>query len=688
MNSFLTKADSIEFLFAAQGDNKAPGISIVAYNGGLLRLGNFRYPVVLDFNGVKAGAKVPFLIDHQNTTDSILGQGVIKKTDSAIIASGTITGASASAKEILETARNGHVYQASVGAIPLKSLMIDEGVKAKINGREFTGPLVHVTSSEIIEVSVVAIGADREGTEVEIAALFGLDTFVEPKKGIVKAGKELKMNPKFVEWVQAHVGLDEEALKAMSPEALTQVQAQYDSVIAAELKKKEPKAPAPKATDTDVQAQLAVMQEELRVSKIQATCGADFEDLSKKAVSENWSVDQVEATVKEVEAMRAKRPTAPGIIIRGEEGNAKTLEAAIAMSQTGMDDKALEASYGEKTLDRAGSMRNLSNKEMMHAACKIDGVDVPSLGSSPEAWAQAAFSTGTFPTVLSNVANKMLWAGYQRRESVAAAVSKKLSANDFKTHTKARIMAGGAFRKINNGGELQHGTIEDESYTYAIDTYGELLGLTRQDIINDDLGAFTVIPEHMGLDAWQLRENLFWTMVLANTGDFFGTVNGNLLTGATASVLGLTGLQNAVTVFEKYEDSKGRSLGIVPDFMLTPSELKVTAENFFNSASMITGEDATIPSRNPYSGKYAPLSTPFLSNSGITNYSASAWYLFADPAVVAAFGIAYLNGQERPVIEETALDPRYLGRTFRGYLDVGVCQIDPKGAVKSTGEAA
>ena len=74
-----------------------------------------------------------------------------------------------------------------------------------------------------------------------------------------------------------------------------------------------------------------------------------------------------------------------------------------------------------------------------------------------------------------------------------------------------------------------------------------------------------------------------------------------------------------------------------------------------------------------------------LSNTGITGYSATAWYLMADPADAPSFGIAYLNGREAPVIEEVDPGANYLGKAWRGYFDFGVCQIDSRGSVKSTG---
>jgi hypothetical protein len=665
-------------LQAASADGAVPAkISIDAYNGGKLKLKNAKYPVVVDLDGLDIKATIPFLIDHKNVATHTLGQGNAVRRGNILYAEGILTGSGPLALEVAQNSKNGHKYQASVGVNPTESVFVPQGHSVNVNGKVQVGPLILAKKSELIEVSAVNIGADRDGTEFNIAATFGLDI---PSN---KERKEITMNPKLIEWVQASLGLNEEDFTALTEEQQGKITASYEATLAP---KKEPKAPAKieAALDPKLAEEVAELKEDLRVSKIEAACGSDFADLQKTAVEAGWALDQVEASIAQINKVRDDRPKAPGVIIGGEMSDGKVIEAGLAMTFTGMDDATLTASYGEETLAKAEKFRGASLKEIMAASCHIDGVNAPGIGSSPAEWAASAFSTRTFPNVLSNLANKTMMQSFTRRESVAARVSKRLSAKDFKLNTQTRISAGGGMQKLENGGEIQHGTIEDVARTYSLDTYAQMLGLTRQDIINDDLGAFNAIPEQMGFDAWQLRETAFWTMVLANTGNFFHADNGNLSTGA-GSALGLAGLTAATTKMDKQTDEKGRAIAVEADMLITPSELKATNEGIHSSELLITGTGAERTDKNIYRGKYRPFSTPFLSNSTITNNSATAWYLFSDPAVLAAFNISYLNGRETPIIEETDPDPRYLGRVFRIYYDFGVDQGDPRGAVKSNG---
>jgi len=54
---------------------------------------------------------------------------------------------------------------------------------------------------------------------------------------------------------------------------------------------------------------------------------------------------------------------------------------------------------------------------------------------------------------------------------------------------------------------------------------------------------------------------------------------------------------------------------------------------------------------------------------------------------VPAFELVFLNGRRTPTIERIETAPNTLGMGFRGYIDVGVKEQDPRGAVKVKGEA-
>lgn len=217
-----------------------------------------------------------------------------------------------------------------------------------------------------------------------------------------------------------------------------------------------------------------------------------------------------------------------------------------------------------------------------------------------------------------------------------------------------------------------------------------MLGLDRQTLIDDDTSSLDDLPRMFGRGAALAVEEVFWTLVLANTGSFFHANNKNLITGAT-SVLGATGLGLGVQKFLEQTDANGKPIGVVPKWLVVGPPNKVTADELFVSRTFNVGGGSTtasdkVTTANAFFGLYQPVVSPWIASAGgIAGASDTCWYLFGDPRDVAAFGLAYLNGSEAPTIEQVDQPANKLGVQWRAYLDFGACQIDHRGAVRSAG---
>jgi len=104
------------------------------------------------------------------------------------------------------------------------------------------------------------------------------------------------------------------------------------------------------------------------------------------------------------------------------------------------------------------------------------------------------------------------------------------------------------------------------------------------------------------------------------------------------------------------------------------------------SQGITTGENATKPTLNIVS-KWGleVIGAPQLDNPALANYSATAWYLFADPAQCDTFEIGYLRGQRNPVVKMVGYDPGRFGVGYRVEFSFGVREQEFRGMVKSTG---
>ncbi|MBO7723307.1 MAG: Mu-like prophage major head subunit gpT family protein, partial [Thermoguttaceae bacterium] len=243
--------------------------------------------------------------------------------------------------------------------------------------------------------------------------------------------------------------------------------------------------------------------------------------------------------------------------------------------------------------------------------------------------------------------------------------------------------------KVGPGGELKHGMIDEQTYTQKAETHGIMFALTRQMMIDDDLGALTDIPRQIGIGAAEAIADAVWSLLLSNPAQsdgrsFFHQLHGNLLEGADTA-LGVDSLTAAEVRFGEQTKPNGRPLGVTPSILLVPTQLKVIAELLMKSTLLNESPSAPKPSMNPHTGKFRVVSSSYLSNGSFTGASGSAWYLLADPNRLPALEVAFLGGMDRPTIERADADFNTLGIQFRGYIDFGVREQDWRGALKATG---
>lgn len=621
---------------AAGGAEKPARITCLAYSGGILPIGGSRY--IIDLDGLTLPATIPLLRDHDNQVGAIVGSGRPEKRNGELYIEGVLARGTAAADQVIALAKAGVELGVSVGVEPETKTYIPAGQSVQANGKTFTaddGGLILVTKSYLREVSVVPIGADRSAT-AKIAAS--------------QKGKSKMDENEFV----------------VTGETKDRLQANFHS-----------------ATPDPEMERRRLQLIECWSPRLDASAPAELQaktsDLKAKAVGGEISLDQLR--LGGLEIIRALRPPAPAIYGSTSEagaGSGDVLQASLLL-HLGHENLSVKT-LGEPATIQARQLHLNSLHDIMRAGLQQAGVEVP---AGRDSMIRAAFSTNTIPGILSNVANKISTESYQAAPSVARVIARKLSANDFKEHTGYRLTADATFDEVGNAGEIKHGSLGESSFTFKVTTHARMFGLTRQDVINDDLGKFEEVPRLLGRGAAVKLEQLFWTLVLANTGNFFHGSNNNLIDDPLA----IGGLSAAVEALRKLVDANGDPISITPKYLVCPPELEATADQLFASTNVVYGGDTAVPDSNPYKGKYQPQVSPYLSNANYSGYSATGWYLFGDPGDVAAFGIAYLNGQESPIIEQADADFNTLGIQFRAYLDMGVCQIDAAGAIKSSGDA-
>jgi phage major head subunit gpT-like protein/phage head maturation protease len=617
---------------------KLKGFKMLAYSGGAMDVG-WGVPVVVDLAGMAAPKKSrPILLQHDplrivGHTESVEIKALADRTELRV--SGVISGASDSARSVVESSANGFPWQASIGASAKQVEFVDKGEKAEANGRTFKGPVYIVRASALSEVSFVALGAD-DNTSASVAACAALNAGESPAEP--KEGKNM---------------------------------AEKNEVTAAN------GAADVAATVSEIRA--AAAAESARIASVRKAAGGNAE-IEAKSIAEGWTSEKTE-----LEALRASRPTmgAPAAHIKGDEAPSDAVLTAALCKAGGM---RVEKRFDAATLEAADKRfkRGIGLQELLLEAAWANGYSGRTFRGHEREVLRAGFSGFALPGILSNVANKFVLEGFNAVESSWRSIAAIRSVNDFKQISSYRLNGGFEYDEVAPNGELTHGEAGESTYTNQAKTYGKMFAVTRQDIINDDLGALTALPQRIGRGAALKLNKVFWGAFLDNSA-FFTAGNNSLKTGA-GTALGIDSLTQAEQAFLDQTDPDGQPLGIAPSILLVPTALNARAAALMNSTELRdTTASTKFPTVNPHAGKFTSVYSAYLSNATLTGNSSTAWYLLADPMTLATIEVAFLNGVETPTVETADADFNLLGIQMRGFHDFGVSKQEYRGGVKMAG---
>jgi len=297
-----------------------------------------------------------------------------------------------------------------------------------------------------------------------------------------------------------------------------------------------------------------------------------------------------------------------------------------------------------------------------------------------------AQSTSDFDYVLQDAINKSLAAAYVESEKTWPQWVRRVSASDFKTNHLTKLSEAPDMSAIDEGEEVSYGTLTDSEETYTLSRYAMGIALTWKSFINDDMSAFQRIPELQANAVVRQEDDAVYELLLANGAmsedsvALFHASHSNLGTGGGPTVARLNTARAAMRK-QKGLASKAR-LNIKPAHILIPPEYEGTVDELLNST--FRPDDSKGHIKNIWAGKLNPIVEPRLSDSAVSGYSTTAWYLIANYNQIDTFVISFLQGYESPQLSSKedfeTLDKKYVVRQ-----NIGVCKADWRGMYKNTG---
>lgn len=528
---------------------------------------------------------------------------------------------------IFQKVQSGTLQGVSVGYSIKRYEVLDEKDSVSSNGR-FKGPDTYVvTDWEPLEISIVSVPAD-------------------PTVGVGRSAEEIHTN---IDTQEEEKSMDEKEI----------------------LKTEEVKSTEPVETGiTQADLAKAMEAERKRTSEITALF-RDFDvEGADEAIVTGVSVDEARAMV--MDQLRARNK---GVSVTMGEAETDKFRAAAqdaVLMAAGLP--VAEPAPGANEL-RGYSMIELA-RESLRRECDTKA----NFGDNMEMARAAVNSTSTFPAIMSNLANKSVMVGFNEAETTFQIWAGKGSNRDFKEAARVALSEAGNLELVPEGGQFQQDVFKEASARTKVATYGKIFSLTRQAIINDDLGLFSKIATKYGSAAKRLVNKMVYAQL---TGDvkmqdnvaLFDDKHGNV--AKTGEALSVKAIAKAITAMRRQKGIQGTAnLNITPKYLVVPPELEVTAYQIVNSTAAVDGTNSGVI--NPYKGRFVIVADAELTDP-------DAWYLVADASQHDTIEVTYLNGVETPRLE-TRQGFDVDGIEYKVAFDCGVSALDFRGLYKNTGK--
>jgi hypothetical protein len=256
--------------------------------------------------------------------------------------------------------------------------------------------------------------------------------------------------------------------------------------------------------------------------------------------------------------------------------------------------------------------------------------------------------------------------------------------SDFREANRFRNGTFGTLDVVAEGGEYTNKAIPDGAkISIATETRGNIISISRQALVNDDMGALTDLAVRFGRSAGLSIEAAVYALLQENSGlgptlddsnTFFHASRGNIGTGAALSVAAL--IADKVKMRQQQDPSSNEYLDLLPRILLVPAGLEADA-NLINVNQTDPTASATQGKQNMAKGMFGDIvSSPRLTN-------ATRRWLFTESK--EAFKVVFLEGSGEGPTLESEEGFRTDGLSWKARIDFKVNPYDPKTALTNAG---
>ena len=584
------------------------------------------YTEVLDINGANTERLNTFFKDHNRSVDSAIGKVVNPRVENNELVGDVIFGSDADSQVVRSKYSDGILTDVSIG-YEILDYTVTQGAG---NERD----MVTVTNFDIFEVSAVGIGFDD---------------------GAKKREKENNNGSSEMDEKQRERLAQLEAMSKRNDEQ----QAELTKLNVAYAKAERAKLEADKKT---LDAEKAEMQREKTI----AATIADFGERGKIALASfgDTKVTDVQLRAKILADFAGETPAHATQVADSASERSKMIDAMVdglAMRAGAKIDKPVQGAerYRHATLISIGNALLPENQRSF----------------DPSITAERSLVTGDFPLLLQSVGARILVAEYTAQLGTYKAWMKEVDVPDFRVMTElTSSVGGGRLSKTLENGDLKELSAAEAKESWKIETFGNKFVVTRQMLINDDLGNFSNLLSTFGRMAKTTANGIAYD-ILQHKGDYskYKMADGKSYYDSSRNNTGDDDLSSEALskgrlAMASHKSIDGKTpLNIVPKFLVVPPALEVTAKEILHATSKLGADNVNVPNVNE--NAYTLVIDPEIKSD-------TAWYLLAD---YRTFKMGFLAGSGRSPQVKMIDDGGLVRTTFEGIFDLGVMCEDYRG---------
>lgn len=342
-----------------------------------------------------------------------------------------------------------------------------------------------------------------------------------------------------------------------------------------------------------------------------------------------------------------------------------------------------EADLPKEAVELSRQFRGMTLLDMAKDSLERAGVNTRGMDKMEIVGRAFTSSSSDFPVLLEGTNRRVLLAAYQAVEDVWRQFCSVGNVGDFREYKRLRMGSFGRLDKVNENGEYKTKAIPDGEFERtSIETYGNLINVTRKMIINDDLAAFTRLASMLGraaalsieIDVFKLLND---NPTMEDGKALFHADHGNLIgTGKYPSVAAFAEMKKLMA--KQKDPSKNDFINLRPSVGLFPIDIGDEArliidakydpvDNKFEKPNKVRGILTTV------------VDTPRLEGN--------PYYFFANPSEEPVLEVSFLDGNQTPFLDSEegfSVD----GIKWKVRHDYGVSAVGWRGAIKNPGAAS